>query len=305
MTTSRSVTPRQVEAFKALMETGLVTGAARRMSLSQPAVSKLLMHFEYATGLTLFDRIKKRLVPTAEARILLREVDRIYAGLEEIAAKASALRGLRAGEITVASVSALGHQYVPRLVAGFLKERPEVNVSLYVASATDVAQWVIAEKIDLGVTFSAVEHPAVESELICEKTAVCVLPCGHRLARRKQITPEQLEGENFVSFTADSRIRHAIDTVFERAGVRRRLAVQAFASSSACSLVANGSGVSIVEPFTAEQFGKTGQLVVKPFAPAVHYQFHLVYPRFKPRSVLVQAFAEELSTMVRSARLVA
>lgn len=304
MTQRRSVTPRQVEAFKALMETGLVTGAARRMNLSQPAVSKLLMHFEDATGLTLFNRIKKRLVPTAEAKFLLGEVDRIYAGLEAIAAKASALRGLKIGEITVASVSALGHQYLPRLVAVFVKDRPDVNVSLYVASATDVAQWVIAEKIDLGVAFSAVEHAAVESKLICEKAAVCVLPREHRLARKKLITPELLEGENFVSFTADSRIRHAIDTVFERAGVRRKLTVQAFASSSACSLVANGWGVSIVEPFTAEQFAQTKQLVVKPFAPVVPYQFHLVYPRFKPQSVLLQAFAEQLEAMVRSARLV-
>lgn len=303
MTHRRSVTPRQVEAFKALMETGLVTGAAQRMSLSQPAVSKLLMHFEDATGLTLFDRIKKRLVPTAEARLLLREVDRIFAGLEEISAKASALRGLKMGEITVASVSALGHQYVPRLVASFVKDRPDVRVSLYVASATDVAQWAIAEKIDVGVTFSAVEHAAVESQLICEKSAVCVLPREHRLVRKKIITPELLEGENFVSFTADSRIRHAIDTVFERAGVRRKLTVQAFASSSACSLVANGSGVSIVEPFTAGQFAGTKQLVMKPFLPVVPYQFHLVYPRFKARSVLLQNFAEQLAAIVRTARL--
>ena len=78
------ITPRQLEAFQAFMEAGTVTGASERMRLSQSAVSKILSGLEYNVGYPLFRREKQRLIPTREAKLLLREVDRIFRGLEEL-----------------------------------------------------------------------------------------------------------------------------------------------------------------------------------------------------------------------------
>lgn len=284
------------------METGFVTAAAERMSLSQPAVSKLLANFEATLGLSLFTRAKKRLLPTPEAALILREVGKMYTGLQEIGAVAQEIRGLRAGELTIACVSALGHQHVPRLVAQFLKQKPEVNVGLYITSAGNVSEWAIAQKIDLGISMSAVEHPAVRSEPLCRIEAVCVMPNGHRLAKKKFIRPTDLAGETFISFAQDSRIRHAIDQVFEQSGTARRMAAQAFVSNSACALVANGFGVSIVEPFTAQEYAMRGVLAMRPFRPAVVYNFHLHFPRFREKSLLVREFHGQLKQMVKAVR---
>lgn len=284
------------------METGYVTAAAERMSLSQPAVSKLLANFEAALGLTLFTRVKKRLLPTPEAALVHREVGKVYTGLEGIAGVAQEIRGLRAGELTIASVSALGHEHVPRLVAQFLKDKPEVNVGLYITSAGNVSEWAIAQKIDLGISMSAIEHPAVRSESLCRMEAVCVMPNGHPLTKKKSIRPADLAGETFISFAQDSRIRHAIDQTFEQAGVARRMAAQAFVSNSACALVANGFGVSIVEPFTAQEYARRGVLAVRPFRPAVVYNFHLFFPRFREKSLLVREFTAKLTQMVKAIR---
>ena len=64
---------RQVEVFHAIMMAGSVSGAAERLGLSQPSVSKTLQTMEYDLGYLLFDRIKGRLQPTEEARALLQE----------------------------------------------------------------------------------------------------------------------------------------------------------------------------------------------------------------------------------------
>ena len=298
-------TYRQIEAFKAVMEAGRVTDAAEKLSLSQPAVSKLLANFESAVGMRLFSRSKKRLTPTAEALALLREIDRVFVGVASVSRFASELRSMRTGELTIASVAALGQRQVPRVIARFLKSHASVNIGLHLRSSHDVADWAASQKADIGISMMPVDHPAVRDEILCEVSAVCVLPNGHRLCSKRHIEPADLAGENFISFMRDGRLRHVIDSVFEDARVSRGLRIDAFMSDSACAFVAEGVGVSIVEPFTASEYSRRGELVVKPFLPSVLYQFRLLYPRFREPSLLVRAFAEELRTSICALPVVA
>ncbi|CAJ3076526.1 LysR family transcriptional regulator [Burkholderia pseudomallei] len=58
---------RQIEVFRAIMLTGSISGAAKLLHVSQPAVSRLISYAEQRLGLALFERIKGRLYPTPEA----------------------------------------------------------------------------------------------------------------------------------------------------------------------------------------------------------------------------------------------
>ena len=75
------LTHRLVEVFRAVMRTGHVTRAAELLHTSQPTVSRELARLEQVLGLVLFERVKGRLRPTAQAQVLLEEVDRSYEGL--------------------------------------------------------------------------------------------------------------------------------------------------------------------------------------------------------------------------------
>src|SRR5690349_18827847 len=69
---------RQLEAFRATMQAGTVSGAAVLLGVSQPAASRLLGRLEKELNLTLFDRTKGRLAPTPEAQILYDQVERTF-----------------------------------------------------------------------------------------------------------------------------------------------------------------------------------------------------------------------------------
>ena len=69
---------RQYRAFHILMQTGSVTRAAELLSISQPAVSKLLQSLESDIGVALFDRSRRRLTPTMEADRLHEHVDQFF-----------------------------------------------------------------------------------------------------------------------------------------------------------------------------------------------------------------------------------
>ncbi|EPN17167.1 DNA-binding transcriptional regulator LysR, partial [Pseudomonas syringae pv. actinidiae ICMP 18804] len=76
-----SVTLRHIEVFRAVMTSGSVTEAANMLNTSQPTVSRELARFELLTQLKLFDRVRGRLRPTAQALSLFEEVQRAYFGL--------------------------------------------------------------------------------------------------------------------------------------------------------------------------------------------------------------------------------
>ncbi|MEJ1976395.1 MAG: LysR family transcriptional regulator [Acetobacteraceae bacterium] len=79
---------RKLQAFHLVMQTGSVTQAAEALSVSQPAVSKLLQALESETRLTLFDRTRRRLLPTLDARRFHVEVERLFrtaAGIDHLA----------------------------------------------------------------------------------------------------------------------------------------------------------------------------------------------------------------------------
>ena len=69
---------RQMEVFRAVMLTGSISGASRLLFISQPAVSRIVIHTEQTLGLALFNRVKGKLVPTLESEALFRQVDEFY-----------------------------------------------------------------------------------------------------------------------------------------------------------------------------------------------------------------------------------
>jgi DNA-binding transcriptional LysR family regulator len=72
----KSINLRQLEAFRAVMLTKSITRAAEMLFVSQPAVSRLISDLESTVEFDLFQRVKKRLIPTPEGEALFEEVER-------------------------------------------------------------------------------------------------------------------------------------------------------------------------------------------------------------------------------------
>ncbi len=292
-------TVRQLEAFRAVIQYGTVTAAAEALGLSQPSVSKSITLLEYSTGLTLFERRKRRLYPTAEAMTLYGEVDKMFLSLTRIDGMSHELRSLSTGQVNIVSSPVLGFNLLPECISTFLSTHANANISLHVHDAGVVVQWIIAQQADVGFSWHGIDHPAIDNDPLCDLEAVCAMPPGHRLEKLKVVTPADLVGAPFLGFSRDTRTRHNIDTVFERHGVNIRSRVEAYMSESLCALVANGTGVSLVNPLSAELLQRAGKLSIRPFAPAVIMPLRALRPKNRPRSMLCEAFIEHLRDSLR------
>ena len=292
------ITQRQLEVFRATMERGTVTAAAERLGVSQPAVSKILAGLEAEIGYPLFTRVKRRLAPTSEARLLAAEVARLYHGLERLSDIAREIRERQIGDLYIYSTPALGRTVLPDVLAGLMKKHAQAHVVFHVRSSTYINQKMVDQQLDLGFSMMPFEHPSMVTEELSRAAAVCVLPREHRLARRKLIRPADLRGERFLSFPLDGRMRHLIDAAFEQDRIERRTQIDVYSSAEACALAARGVGVSIVEPFTARDYEKSGIAIV-PFEPKIRYLFRAMRPRYRKPSLLADAFLEAVKSHLR------
>lgn len=285
------ITHRQLEAYVQFMETGTVTAAAERMRLSQPAMSKILAGLEIDLALTLFERKRKRLVPTHEAHLLYKEVRRLFGSLADVERFASDLRHFRTGELRIVSAASVGHTLVADALVEFAKANPSVAVSLDVSSV--VGTDVLGQNVDIGFSVSQFHHPDLVTYPLFHANAVCVMTADHPLASRAVIVPRDLEGAEFISFSRNSRMRHLTDAVFEQQQIPRKMRAEVFSSVEANALVSRGFGIAIVEPMGVHQ-GFWPSLVARRFEPAIEFTFNVVLSRRRQVSPVTRAFLEAL-----------
>lgn len=268
---------RQVEAFRAMMLTGSVTDAAKLMTVTQPAVSRLLRDFQALLKMELFERRGAGLVPTTAATALYMEVERSFVGLDRISAAAEEIRGRRTGTLRIAALPALANGYLPRLAGHFLKERPNLNLAFFGVISPIVIDWVLNAQCDVGFAEVPIAHSGLPCVRLPALARVAVLPTGHPLTAKDSLAPRDFEGENFISLSTGSNSRHVIDQIFSSADVRREQRVETSLSEIMCGMVSSGLGVAICDPITAHEFEGRG-VVTRPFVPRVDFEFAAVFP---------------------------
>jgi DNA-binding transcriptional LysR family regulator len=277
----------QIETFRAVMQARSMTLAASQLHTSQPNVSRVIARLQKETGLKLFERVGLRLVPTPEAEALLREVDRAYVGLQAIGEAADRIRTLGAGGLRIAVSPALGIGLMPHALQQFRKHRPHVRVTVHTADSATISKWTAAGYCDFGLASFVADPEEVTGRLLHRERAICIVPAGHRLARKRSVRAADLAGEPFISLDPSDRARQRIDAAFDPD--LRQLELETPQAATICVMVGRGLGVSIVNPLVYRVLKLRG-VTALPFEPAIHFECHSLHPRGRPEQALVGDF---------------
>lgn len=287
----RQVNLRQVEAFKAVIENGTVSRAAAILNISQPAMSKLIAHFEQDTDLKLFDRVKGRLTPTERGMRLYEEVDRIFAGVRQLENAVDTIRREQQGQLLVGVMPALSGSFIQQAATGFLKKWPNVFCSVKSRSSQWIVDWLITRKLDVGLVSLRIDNPYVATESLMEHPLVCIMPPGHPLTEKDVILPNDLDDVPFISFDPESYTGQCTAPVFDTYRVRLNVVLVANIAPTLCEFVAAGLGVSLVHPLMVS--GTAGRVAIRRFEPEVPLDFQLCRVRDSRNGELVEAFLHE------------
>lgn len=288
---------RQLEIFHAIMTTGSVTAAAGALNLSQPAVTKILRSTEERLGFFLFHRVGGRMVPSDDALVILHDVERLLQDMSSVNQTIVNVRLGRSGALNIVGVPPMCQVIIPKAIAKFAQERPEVQISFAQRDGNVVMQYVASQRADVGLSFLVPLHSSVDSTTLSERDMVCIVPRGHHLADRSCVTVADLEHEPLISYPQDSRLQPLISTAFtsSKSEVPRR--IQATSIVTTWALVQQGAGIGIVENISRlnELYDN---IVVVPFQPSISVRLDCITPRTKPPSRLAQQFIQTVLEML-------
>lgn len=284
---------RQYQAFHAIIEKGTVTAAAEQLGVSQPAISNLLSQLERKTKLKLFERTRGRLVPTPEATFLFDEIDTVVRGLDHVNQAVFDLQNQRAGQLQVVSNHAMAFGFMPQQIAHFAREKPHLTISFQSQYSGKIQEWVDAGLFEIGICEMPVRQDSLDRTPFFFET-LCALPKDSPLAAHEVLTPELLDDHPFIVMGADHMVSRRTREAFHSQGANWRIRCHTDLFRNALSLVKQGMGAALIDPFTLSSDDGQGY-VLRRFAPRILLDIVIVTARGRPISAIGRQFLDQIT----------
>lgn len=288
---------RQIEVFHAVMVTRSVSAAARMLRVSQPSLSRTVRRLEDTLRMTLFERHRKRLVPTAEANRLFEEVDRIVRQIGQLGGEIDRIAGGESMVFRFGASPSVSRRLVPRAMKRLAERRPRLEFFLDSLALNQMTDYLVTGRGECVVTIFPISHPLIASRALGKGRLQALIPADHRLARREIIRGEDLAGVDFIGFERNGPHASVIDPFL--AGLPRPPRVKALVrfAEAAVALVNEGIGVALVDSFTT--MGSLGpEVLVREIVDAPAFTIYLHTNVERPHSQHVQGLAEALIALI-------
>jgi DNA-binding transcriptional LysR family regulator len=286
---------RQLEVFRAVVQTGTTKGAAHVLNVSQPAVSTLIQHTEDQLGFVLFERVRGRLVPTEEALALFSESSPIFYLFESLQRKVEDLRQGREGSLRIAATPSMGNSIVPQAVHAFSAKRPGVRITVDIRDREAIFHHVARSVAEIGVLIEFQDHPNLSATPLHRGKFVCAVRHDHPLAEKDVIRVSDLRGVRIVRLERGTVLANLIDRAIQNLGEDLEWSIETRYCATACALVQSGEGVAIVDEYALRGSTYPG-LVMKPLLPNIPLTAFMVFANDRPLSKLAKLMAAELKT---------
>jgi DNA-binding transcriptional LysR family regulator len=290
---------RQLETFRAVLDAGSASAAARVLGLSQPAVSRQLAQIERELGLDLFAREHGKLVPTAHATALYDEVAYAFEGVERVLNLAARMRSHNTGTLRIAVPHSFCEVLLPKIVAQLARTHARLRYAVELGSYSAILAMIAKREVDLGILKAPVSHAGVSTLPLVQSDAVCALPRAHRLAAARSVKVADIAREPLVLLGRNTPWRHDIHALFQRAGCTPEVKLDTHSVGAVCGFVANGLGVSIVPELLAAQFVPRG-IVLRPIAERIAHDFVVGFPKGLTRAGLVEEFSRHARQVAKA-----
>ena len=280
---------RGLEVFCAVVEAGSATAAARKLGMSQPAVSQQIAKLEAELSLTLFVRENGRMRPTATAISIYEESRHAFDGLTRVVNLARDINGLDRGHLRVAVPHSMSAVFLPRVLSRLTAGRPELRLRIMLGTYENIAGQIAARKVDIGIAKAPVLNPGVETIEVAVSRLVAVSAPG--LARPKgPLGVRDLAQEPLIMVGRDRPWRDEIDVAFRREGVAPKVRVETHSVESACGMAAEGFGTAIVPEWLFWGLDRA-DLELRVLDLGIQHRFLVGYPASAKRDDLAKDFA--------------
>lgn len=289
---------RHIELFQAVLQTGSLTAAAELLHISQPAASKILQHAEQQLGFALFSRVRGKLLPTAEARILQQQTERLSAELQDLRRLSANLRRGEERALRLVCTPTLAQTLIPDVICGWRAEFPQTRCALSTQHTSEIVQALLLREADLGLTLQRVEHPDLHTEVLTQGRMMAIAPPGwwSDAACTTPIRLQSMADLSLIGLDTRDALGGLLRGHIEELEPPARIDISVQTYQLARMLVAAGQGLALVDPFTALS-GNLGDVQARPLEPNIPVTLYVLRRVDETPSAAQQALLKRLQTL--------
>lgn len=236
----------QLKGFYYTAKLKSFTGAAKKLYLTQPAISLKVKALENAVGEKLLERVGRRVTLTPAGEVLYHQAESLMAKLDEVERVVEDLKSLERGRLSIGASDTISIYFLPELLKSFSSCHPKIELAIESLFSTNVIRKVLDREVDLGIVTLCQVDKRLSFEPLFAQKFVCIVPEGHRFSGQSSVKISDLADEPLILLGKESQARKRIEAYF----LRQEKTVQPVMELSSFEIikryVAAGLGASIV-----------------------------------------------------------
>ncbi|KXK04760.1 MAG: LysR family transcriptional regulator [Acidobacteria bacterium OLB17] len=253
---------RQLKAFLAIAEAKTFTAGARRVNVTQAAISMQIRQLEDEVGMPLFTRTPRRVILTEAGEYLLERARKILREHDSALAEIAEVAGAEHGRLRIGSSSSnFAANQLPKILSRLRQRFP--NADLHVTSGTSqfLVDKIMHGEVDIAFVSLPVDNSSITTELLLSDEIVAIGHPSHRLANDRFISAAALAGEKLILGERGGNTRRMIDDFFNAANVRPNVIMELSRQAAINEMVEANMGVGTAGAKTVAELVRQKKLV--------------------------------------------
>jgi len=237
---------QQLEYFQIVAQEQHFTRAAEKLAVSQPTLSRSIAKLEQELGVPLFDRIGRQVKLNRYGDMFYRRTTRVLQEITDAKREIAELQDPDRGTVSLAFLKTLGFSSVPNLVRSFLQLYPQIHFQLFQNSTSVMLDQLEQGELDFCMSSITETRPGIEWAQLWTEDMYVVVPAGHKLAGRGQVSLHELAEETFIVLKRGYGTRTIFEHAFEQAGIAPDIAFESDEAVNALGFVKAGLGITLL-----------------------------------------------------------
>ncbi|HHO74888.1 MAG TPA: LysR family transcriptional regulator [Deltaproteobacteria bacterium] len=246
----RHITMQQLDALVCLVEERSFSGAAKKMLLSQPSLSKHIKNLEIFVNCRLIDRTRNGISLTNEGAILYGYAKKILKLRDEARDKIVSLKDSATGHVFIGASTIPSTYILPRVLTGIRQKHPDINVHILSSDSDDILEMVLSGQVEIGFIGKATADKRLRCEPIWHDELILAAKRGNPLENIKTVTVDDIAQEQFILREKGSATRSILEEYLRTNNLpgtnRFNIACEMGSSEAVKEAVISGLGVSIL-----------------------------------------------------------
>ena len=255
---------RQLRAFATLAETGSFSETARRLNLTQSAISHSIRALEADVGCRVLDRLGKTAVPTEAGEALLARTGRILAEMADARAELARLGKWGQTRLRLGASTTATQHILPRVLEELGRKFPKCAIAIEPGDTPEMIEALRAHKIDLAVNLEPKRGEPLDFRRLFTDELQFIVSPSHPWAIAGRVPREEIPRQNYILYKRKSYTSAMIEEYFRADDIVLFSQLDMGNMEAIKELVKLGLGVSILAPWTAREELKAGSLVALP-----------------------------------------